>query len=80
LCIHNLHHSGGIFQHSSYRSKKLQERRKNGTGNNTAGLFLAFFKKLKLKEFSKTLELKFQEKLKNPAIQVCHKGQKKGIF
>ena len=31
-------------------------------------------KKLKLKEFSKKLKLKFHEKLKNPAIEVANIG------
>ena len=44
------------------------------------GFFFGLFqknsspKKLKLKEFSKKLKLKFQEKLKNPAIEVANIG------
>jgi len=42
-------------------------------------IFLAFFKqtqarKNSVKEFSKKLKPKFQEKLKTPSIEVCHVG------
>ena len=58
----------------------LVELLKNDAMRITSGFFFGLFqknsspKKLKLKEFSKKLKLKFQEKLKNPAIEVANIG------